>query len=307
MQKDYLKLPIAVIGAGSMVGSRFCDLTRGELTLIESDVSGQNAIDITSEKSVEEFFKDHDFGSLILFSGYTDVDGAEAQRGDKSGICWKINVNGVENIVRACKKYNRKLIFISTEFVFDGTNGPYSEDDKVGEDLDKISWYGITKMEGEKIIESSLKDSLILRITYPYRGKYEKKDDIFKRILKLAKEGKLYPMFGDQKTTPTFIDDIPKAFELILTKNQKGIFHIASPKIASWYEIARLLLKTFGLDPNSVEKGSLKEFLKSKGRTPRPINGGFNVSKIVNLGFTPTSWDEGIKIIFEQSKGKLIG
>lgn len=306
MKKDYLKLPIAVIGAGSMVGSRFCDLTRDELKLIEADVSGQNAVDITSEISVEDFFKAHDFGSIILFSAYTDVDGAEAQRGDKNGICWKINVSGVENIVKACNKYKRKLIFISTEFVFDGIKGLYSEDDKVGPDLNKVSWYGISKIEGEKNIESNLDDYLILRITYPFRGKYEKKEDILKKILKLAIEGRLYPMFSDQKTTPTFIDDIPQAVKLLLVKNQKGIFHIASPKIASWYEIACFLLKTFGLESGVVKEGSLKDFLKAPGRTPRPINGGLNVAKIVSLGFNPTSYEEGIKKIFEESKGDLV-
>lgn len=306
MQKDYLKLPIAVIGASSMVGSRFCDLTRGELTLIEADFRGKNPVDITSEKSVEDFFTRNDFDSVILFSAYTDVDGAEAQRGDKDGICWKINVYGVENIAKACIKYNRKLIFISTDFVFDGKIGPYNEEEPIGKNLEDISWYGITKIEGEKIIESSLNDYLILRITYPFRGKYEKKEDIFKKILKLAKEDKLYPMFDDQKTTPTFIDDIPEALKLILTKNQSGIFHIASPKIASWYEIARLLLKTFGLDPNMVKKGSLKEFLSGEGRTPKPINGGLKVSKIISLGFNPTSYGEGIKKIFEESSGDLV-
>lgn len=306
MQKDYLKLPIAVIGAGSMVGSRFCDQAKSELTMIKADVTGQNSVDITSEKSVEDFFSSHDFSSVVLFSGYTDVDAAEAQRNDKNGICWKINVNGVENMVKACRNYGRKLIFISTEFVFDGASGPYSEEDKTGEDLDKISWYGISKIEGEKIISSALSDYIILRITYPYRGKYEAKDDIFKRTLKLAKENKLYPMFSDQKTTPTFIDDIFEAFKLIMSKGERGIFHIASPKIASWWEIARELLRIFDFDPKMVKSGSLKEYLKVHGRTPRPINGGLKVSKIINLGFTPTSWDDGIKKVFEQTNGDLI-
>lgn len=306
MQKDYLKLKVAVIGAGSMVGSRFCDLTRDELTLIEADVSGQNPIDITSQKSVEDFFKTKHFGSVILFSAYTDVDGAEVQRGDKNGICWRINVEGVKNIVSVCKKFDRKLIFISTEFIFDGQKGPYSEEDPVGEDLAKVSWYGITKIEGEKIITDGLDDYLVLRITYPYRGKYEAKEDIFKKILKLAKENKLYPMFSDQETTPTFVDDLPEAFKLLIEKGENGIFHVASPKIGNWYEIAKELLKTFGLDPGIVKEGSLYEFLKSGNKTPRPVNGGLKVDKISKLGFTPTAWDNGIGIIQKQSKGRLI-
>lgn len=306
MQKDYLKLPIAIIGASSMVGSRFCLLTRGELTLIEADVNGQNPVDITSERSVEDFFKRNDFNSLILFSAYTDVDGAEAQRGDKNGTCWRINVNGVKNIVKACRKHNRKLIFISSDFVFDGKSGPYDEDEPTGENIKDISWYGITKIEGEKYVRKNLKDAVMIRISYPYRDRFETKDDVLKRILKLAKENKLYPMFGDQKISPTFTDDLPEAFKTIMRKEQNGIFHLASPKITTQYELAKKLLSIFGIYDVKVEKGSLADFLKSGDRTPRPINGGLNVSKIIKLGFTPTSWDDGIKKIFVQTNGNLI-
>lgn len=306
MQKDYLKLPIAIIGSGSMVASRFCDLTRGELTLIEGDVNGKNPIDITQEASVQDFFKRNNFNSLILFSAYTDVDGAEAQRGDNKGSCWKINVNGVENIVKACKKNNCKLIFISTDFVFDGKSGPYSEQELTGRNLKDISWYGITKIEGEKYIQKNLKDAVIIRISYPYRARFELKDDVLKRVLKLAKANTLYPMFADQKITPTFIDDLPKAFKTIIRKNRTGIFHVTSPKITTQYELAKKLLLIFGQKSVILEKGSLVEYLNSKGRTPRPINGGLNNSKIISLGFTPTAWDEGIKEVYRQTNGDLI-
>lgn len=305
MQADYLKLPIAVIGAGSMVGSRFCDLSRGDLDLIEADISGPNPIDITSVDSVEDFFKTHDFASLILFSAYTDVDGAEAQREDKTGTCWKINVEGVDNIVKACRKYSRKLFFISTDFVFDGKNGPYNEDDPTGKNPEDISWYGQTKIEAEKNILKNLKAAVIIRISYPYRGRFNGKDDVLKRILKLATENKLYPMFADQKITPTFIDDLVPAFKLISKNSQSGIFHIVSPKVTTQYELAVKLLSIFSIN-QKVESGSLLEFLKSGNKTPRPLNGGLNVSKIVKLGFTPTAWDNGIKIVASQSQGKLI-
>lgn len=306
MEKQYLKFPIAIIGASSMVASRFCDLTRESLSLIEADLFGQNTVDITNAKSVDNFFKNNNFASAILFSAFTDVDGAEAQRGDKNGQCWQINVEGVRNVVNACQKYNRKLIFISTDFVFDGTSGPYSEDDPVGKNLKMVSWYGITKIEAEKIILKSLKEAIIIRITYPYRGKFFEKDDILKRILRLALENRLYPMFADQIITPTFIDDLPKAIKTILKKNQNGIFHIVSPKSTTQYDLARKVVSIFGLNNVKVQKGSLVQFLKVKGRTPRPIKGGLKVNKIISIGFTPTSFDKGIKIVFNQTKGKLI-
>ncbi len=289
-----------------MVGSRFCDLVESDFDLIKADLQGQNPLDITDVKSVNNFFQSHNFDWAILFSGYTDVDGAQQQKNDKNGTCWKINVEGVQNIVNATKKFGRKLIFISTDFIFDGQNGPYGEETATKIDDFKISWYGITKIEGENIVRSNLPDSIILRIAYPYRGRFEGKEDIVKKFLKLYMDKKLYPVFTDQIFTPTFIDDLASAIKLLIAKKARGVFHIASPKTVTQFDFAREIIEVFGGDPSVVSKGSIVEFLKNPGATPRPIKGGLKTGKIQALGFTPTSWDRGIEIISEQSKGKLI-
>lgn len=299
---------IAVIGSNSMVGSRFTELyeEKNSIPLVKADLNSQVKIDITDKNSTEDFFKNQNFDVVVLFSAYTDVDEAQKQKGNKNGICWKINIEGSQNVADAAKKYNKKLIFISTEFVFDGTLGPYKEEDPVATDENSISWYGYTKVEAEKVIKSKLPDAVILRITYPYRGKFAAKDDFAKSILRKYRENTLYPMFDDQVWTPTFIDDVAPAIELILKSNESGIFHLASPTTTTPYQFAQELLKTFKEDPTKVQKGSIKEFLKNPNSTPRPANGGLKVEKIKSLGFTPTDWKEGIKKIFSQSKGQLI-
>jgi len=295
---------LAVIGSSSMVGSRFCELYDGQI--IEADFKGKVSVDITDFQSVNNFFSANNFDWVVLFSAFTDVDAAEKQKDDRRGSCWLINVEGVKNIINACKKFDRKLIFISTDFVFDGDNGPYSEEDLTGPNLNKVSWYGITKIEAEKHTQKLLKDFIILRITYPYRARYVQKDDIAKRILRLYMRAKLYPMFYDQKTTPTFVDDVPRAIALLVDQNQSGIFHLTSPTMTTQYEFAKKVIEVFGGNPANVSKSSIREFLKKKGSTPRPINGGLKVDKIKSLGFEPTPWDVGINEIFMQSKGKLI-
>jgi len=294
---------IGVIGARSMVASRFCEQSKSRLA--KADLNGEISIDITDPKSVTKFFEGYQFESVILFSAFTDVDGAEKQRDDRNSLCWQINVIGVRNIIEACRKFKRKLVFISTDFVFDGTFGPYDERDSVGPSLNKVSWYGITKIEAEKIVQE-LDNSIIIRISYPYRGIFHKKDDIAKRILRLYRKGKLYPMFDDQYITPTFIDDLAPAVEMLVNKNQSGIFHIASPIITTQYDFARKLLETFGQDSEKLERKSVIKFLKENNHTPRPIRGGLKVEKIKKLGFTPTDWQTGLKIIFNQSNGQLI-
>src|SRR3989337_2498184 len=146
----------AVIGASSLVASRFCDLAKNHLALVKGDLNGKISIDITREKSVSDFFKNHKFDWVFLFSAFTDVDAAEKERGNKGGLCWKINVGGVQNIVEECAAGKKNLLFISTDFVFDGSDGPYDENSPAGPDLDKDSWYGIPKLEAARLIQQTI-------------------------------------------------------------------------------------------------------------------------------------------------------
>ncbi len=298
-----MKTTLAVIGSSSMVGSRFCQLSRQNFEIIEADLHSQWPVDITDQKSVNNFFSSNNFQALILFSAFTDVDEAEKQRGDKSALCWKINVAGVKNVAESARKFKRQLISISTDFVFDGTSGPYNEKDPPAKNISKISWYGITKMEGEKQTERMLLDFIIIRIAYPYRGRFQNKDDFAKAILRKYRQKSLFPMFSDQFFTPTFIDDLAPATKLILDQNESGIFHIASPGITTPYDFAKSLIDKFGGDSQTVKKGSI---LTTKLPAPRPINGGLKTGRIKKLGFTPTDWEQGIKTIYEQSSGKLL-
>jgi len=295
---------LGVIGANSMVGSRFCELS--ELQLVKADLNGEISVDITEQESVENFFQDNKFETVILFSAFTDVDSAEGQRGNKSGTCWRVNVAGAKNVVEACRHFKRKLIFISTDFVFDGENGPYSETDLVGPNLEKVSWYGITKIEGEKLINNSLDDFMIIRISYPYRSRFGSKADFAKQILQRYDNHDLYPLFADQQITPTFIDDLAPCISLLLSKNAGGIYNLASPEPVSPYEFGIELIRIFGYDPHYIERGKLKTLLKKPGMTPRPLRGGMKTDKIEKLGFKPTDWKNGIREIFRQSNGRLI-
>ncbi len=293
---------IAVIGASSMVGSRFCELFNYQKSLIKADLNGQNPVDITSSQSLSAFFNNYDFQYVILFSAFTDVDAAEKQRNDQNASCWQINVEGVKKVIEQCAKTQRKLIFISTDFVFDGQNAPYSENAKRGGDLKKISWYAMTKINAEEEIEKSLNDYLIIRIAYPYRANFPAKQDFARQILEKYRNNSLYPMFTDQIFTPTFIDDLAPAFEVLIKSNSSGIFHITSPSPATPYDFAKELLTVFGMETLKLEKGSLVSFLKDNTKTPRPINSSLLTQKIADIGFRPTDWQSGIKAIYSQSR-----
>lgn len=295
---------IAVIGTSSMIGSRYCELLPGK-KIIKGDLSSGVAVDITSLDSTENFFR-IPFDSVILFSAFTDVDAAEKQRGNKDESCWKINVEGAKNVVNLCKTFERKLILISTDFVFDGSGGPYGEDDKTKGDTEKTSWYGLTKLEAERICMSTLTDYIILRISYPYRAKFDKKLDFARQILTRYENNTLYPMFNDQIITPTFVDDIAPAIEKLLESNEKGIFHLASPESSTPYEFAKQLLSEFGKDPSKLQPASIVDFLTKDNATPRPIKGGLKTEKISKIGLAPTNWKDGISLIHKQVQDQLI-
>lgn len=286
-----MKEQLAVIGANSMVGSQFCE--QYETPVIKGDLP---QVDITNPNLVERFFKDNQFDTVILFSAFTDVTAAEKQRNQKDQSCWQINVVGCQNVARACRKFGRGLIFLSTDFVFDGTNGPYKEENPTGPDLEKVSWYGITKIEGEKIIAKSLSNYIILRIAYPYSGKDTGKEDLILRIANRYKAGTLYPMYNDQTITPTYIPDIAPAVNLLQENDFQGTVHLASPSPVTHFEFAKALIeKARVLGPQPITQKSIDDDLSKPGTTPRPKNGGLAVGKIISLGFTPTDWRAGIE------------
>lgn len=294
-----MKTIIGIIGSQSMIGSQVSKelSNRKEFKLVKADLEADIHVDITNKKSVNKFFQKYNFDWVVLFSAYTDVNGAEKQRGDKKELCYRINVEGSRNIANACKTYNRKLIFISTDFIFDGTDGLYNENDRPGPDLTKIGWYGITKIMAEKNIQEILPKSyyVILRIAYPYSGVDTGKDDLVLRIVKLFNQNKLYPMFTDQIITPTYIPDITKTLYLLISNNQYGIFHLVSPKVTTQYQFAHKLLQAVNNKRIKLETAKLADVLSNPGITPRPLKGGLKASRIQKLGFMPTSWQEGIK------------
>ncbi|MEM7825144.1 MAG: SDR family oxidoreductase [Candidatus Aenigmatarchaeota archaeon] len=297
-------LKIAVVGSDSMVGSRFCELEHNEFKLIKADLGGEVDIDITNPLSVKSFFKRYKFDWLVLFSAFTDVDKAEQERNNKEGACWRINVDGAYNIASACKRYDRFLIYISTDFVFDGISGPYSENDEPASDSGQVSWYGWTKLNGEKTVINSDCKFIIARISYPYRAKFLLKTDFVRNILDRLKTGNLYPMYDDQLISPTFIDNIVRALACLIKAGQFGIFHIADNTVLSPYQAACEIARVFGYNACSIKRGSLVSNMKDSSFAKRPLNGGLKNNRVQNLlvqfGFSMLDFKNSLILMKQQ-------
>lgn len=257
-----MKIKILATGATGLVGSRFVEMFSDKYEVVNLDLT--TGVDITNVATITPFFAAHpDAKHLIHLAAFTDTNKAMEQKGDQSGICYQVNVEGTKNIADACRQNDVHLIHVSTDFIFDGTkNTPYTEEDQAS----PIEWYGETKAMAERVVLDSGVKSTIVRIAYPYRANYALKPDIITKIRAGLESGKLYPQFTDTTITPTFIDDIARSFDAIITLGKTGIYHVVGSTSLSPYELARLVAKAYNFDENSVKQGSLTEYLKTATR-----------------------------------------
>lgn len=294
---------VAIIGGSGMVASRFIDLSAKNFDIISLD---EKTLDITDKGAVEKYFQENSgVDAVVNFAAFTNVDGAEAQKGDETGLAWRLNVEGPRNLAEACKKLNKFLVHISTDFIFPGneeTPGPYDESAKLPDSPTGIGWYGWTKNRGEFQIPSSKFKIAIVRYGYPFRAaKYEAKLDWARNLLKLYDEQKLYPLFTDQIQSVLFIDNLVEPLAKIVSEEIEGIFHIVSLDTTTPFDIGSYLLEKYAGKPVEIQKGSIVEFLKASGRIPRPRFGGLLTEKTQEkLGMKFKSWREMVDEFISQ-------
>ncbi len=302
-------MKLLVTGGSGLVGSHFVKYYSGKshCNLILSP--NENQLDITSKQSVTSYIKNHEINAVIHFAAFTDVNQSEKQRNDRTGSCWKINVDGTNNLLEVILAKNKigkrdiHFIYISTDGVFSGSKdnpGPYAEDKSTENNQNFLSWYGWTKKEAEELVKNNLKDFTIVRISNPVRAVYTGKLDYVRKILYLFDSGKLHPMFTDQYLTLTNIDEITKTLTLVIERNLFGIFHVSSPNIFTPYKLATLLIEKARQKKNVVKQTSIENFL-SRNPSRYPQYGGLKVEqteKKLNLRFL--RWEEVIKNLTKQ-------
>lgn len=296
---------VFVTGSSGLVCSRFVELYGKDYELATPDYP---EFDLTNAENVKKVIAEINPEVIVNFAAYTNVSEAENQRDNKNESCWKINVEGVKNLINALNPQIR-LIHISTDMVFPGSMenpGPYSEEQKAEEDSSKVTWYGFTKGEGERLVLENLgQDATILRLIYPVRAKFDAKLDYIRKPLSLFDEGKLYPLFNDQQVSIAFIDEVALALKTILDKEAKGVFHASSCDTTTPYELISDVIEKVRGKSGVVKSSSLKEFLKSVDNPVRyPLMGGLKVSKTEQeLGIKYSTWKEIVEKLISQGLG----
>lgn len=279
------------IGASGLIGSLVSELLKDTYEI--TNLSTRTGVDITDSKTLSLIEEDKEHPYVILFAAKADVDGCEKDKVfGKQGSAWKINVDGPANVAKACKVSGKKLIHISTDFVFSGDDAPsdgYSEQDIAG----PVDWYATTKYEGEKAVEEVGGDYMILRIAYPYRTNFAPKKDFVHAIAGRLSEGLPIKAVTDHIMTPTYVNDIALAIQQLLEKDATGLFHVVGSEFISPYEAAIAIATEFELERNLIEKTTRAEFFKDRAK--RPFNLSLKNDKIEHLGVKMRTFREGLR------------
>src|SRR5258708_2565728 len=217
------KIPLLGTGLNGLVGSRLVQDFTEFYEFENLDVSDPvHPTDITNYDQVLAALSASKAKAIVHFAAFTDVTKAWEQRDDKSGIAYRVNVLGTENVARAAKKTNKQLIHISTAYVFNGEKeSMYTEEDE----MNPIEWYGQTKAWAEEKVQTANGSWTILRIDQPFRPDPFPRPDTAHRTMGGLQAGKLCPQFTNQFFGPTYIPDFARVIDWVVRTKATGIFN----------------------------------------------------------------------------------
>lgn len=249
-------LKIALTGSTGLVGSRIIQLLSNDFQFIPLS---HKEFDIINKTQVSSVLSDLEYDIFLHLAAFTNVDGAETSK----DIAYKINADGTKNIFDAVSLKNKKFIYISTDFVFDGKNPSYNEDSIPN----PISVYGASKFEGEKIVKDK---AMIVRISYPYRlDDFVGKKDFVKTIKDLLIQEKIIKMVTDSLITPTFTDDIAYGLKHLLNNYSPEIYHLVGAESLSPYDAGNRIARKYGLNEELIQPIEYDQYFSTKAKRPK--------------------------------------
>ena len=262
------------------------ELTKRGITSIGVDI---DEMDITDPESVKSVITEAAPDAVIHCAAYTAVDAAE----DNVDLCRRVNRDGTQNIANVCKALDCKMVYISTDYVFDGEGTrPWEPDDK----QTPLNVYGQTKYEGELAVMNTLSKYFIVRIAWVFgiNGK-----NFVKTMLNLAKTHDKLTVVNDQTGSPTYTYDLARLLVDMVLTDKYGIYHATNEGFVTWYEFACEIFKTAGVDIEVLPVPSSEYPTKAK----RPSNSRMSKDKLKENGFEPLpTWQDALKRYIEALK-----
>ena len=296
---------ILITGSNGLLGQKLVSLlaqqsdiqliatSRGKNRLSFTNGYEYQEMDITNAQQVAEVIGRILPDAIIHTAAMTNVDQCESEK----DLCWTMNVKVLEYLTEACEKHSVFLCHLSTDFVFDGEAGPYSEEAKPN----PISFYGWSKYAAEEVIKRSKCTWSIVRTVLVYGITNDmSRSNIILWVKKSLEQQKPINVVIDQFRTPTLAEDLAMGCWLVVDKKVEGIFHISGKDFLTPYQMAIKTADFFQLDKSLITPVDSNNFTQP---AKRPARTGFVLDKAVSvLGYNPVSFEEGIGILAGQIK-----
>ncbi len=272
-------MKVLVTGVKGQLGyDVMAELAKRNIEAIGVDI---DEMDITDKISVEKVIGEAAPDVVVHCAAYTAVDAAE----DNEALCRRVNADGTRNIAEVCKKLDCKMVYISTDYVFDGQGTrPWEPDDE----RHPLNVYGQTKYEGELAVQENLSKYFIVRIAWVF-GKNGK--NFVKTMLKLAETHDKLTVVNDQFGSPTYTYDLARLLVDMIQTDKYGIYHATNEGICTWYEFACEIFRQAGVKIEVTPVPASEYPAKAK----RPENSRLDKSKLTENGFERLpSWQDAL-------------
>ena len=269
-----------ITGANGQLGTELCYLL--DDMELKYEATTLDNLDITDQQQVFETLRRVQPSHIIHCAAYTAVDKAEDEGRD---LNYKVNVDGTRYLAAAAKELGIPLVYISTDYVFDGnlTDGEYLVDS----DTNPMNEYGKAKLQGEEVVQDLLSDYYIIRTSWVF-GKYG--HNFVYTMRRLAKERTQLTIVNDQYGRPTWTRTLAE-FVVFLLQNQSpyGIYHLSNDDACTWYEFAREILKDTDVEVLPVTSAEFPQ------KAYRPKHSVMSLEKAKRLGFTIPTWRDALQ------------
>jgi dTDP-4-dehydrorhamnose reductase len=248
-------------------------------------------LDISNQEQVNEVLAHTKPDVIINTAAMTNVDRCETEQ----EACWQANVTAVQHLVEACNQHTAHLIHVSTDFIFDGKEGPLNETAVPA----PVNFYGESKLAAEKLIQESSISWCILRTVLVYGVSMDmSRSNIVLWVKKSLEEGKKINVVNDQWRTPTLAEDLAMGCWLAAKKKARGLYHISGKDFLSPYDIAIKTARFFKLNESLINPTDSTQF---KQPARRPLKTGFILDKAIrDFGYAPKSFEEGLAVLASQ-------
>ncbi len=269
-----------ITGAGGLLGSALSTVMdhRG----MEYKALAKSDLDVTDRSATKRCIGVEDPDAVFHCAALSDVDTAESER----NTSFVVNAGGASNVAEACKAVESRMVFFSTDYVFDGTKrAPYSTNDKPN----PLSAYGESKLAGENAVVASGVDALLIRTSWLYGAVGE---NFVRTIIQRAREGRPLQLVDDQTGSPTWAEHVAEFTLDLVNHRASGTYHVTNSGEATWYDLGREALSISGLH-SEIEPISTEDW---GAPAPRPRYSVLDSSKAeVFLSRKMTPWREALK------------